>query len=236
MIEPKEITIGCIGYEIKADWYQGDDSVGVMLFLIGFPSKKSTQTDLVTSQVTGTGMSAIVLEYSGFGESEFDLNEVSPAQNFIEVVQVFDWIKDHKKANKICVIGTSYGAFQATQLSEYRKFEKLVLRVPAIYPPEIFYTKWKNIDREYVDQYRNNFEDYKSHPLLVRASHFPGETFTVIHEIDESCPLLSTQAFTSAFGAEEYIAEKFKHSPGNSDITREELVNYQEVIVDWLNK
>ena len=65
----------------------------VVLILIGFTSNKSRYSEFAEAIVKETGKSVLVLDYSGHGESPFDLEDLTPAQNFLEVINVFDWLK-----------------------------------------------------------------------------------------------------------------------------------------------
>src|SRR5206468_9462352 len=118
----------------------------ILLVLPGWTSTKAKQNDLVSHIVESTGISALVLEYSGHGDSPFDVMETRPAQHFLEVICAFDWLKSKYPTAHISVMGGSYGGYLATQLTKYRQFDNLVLRVPAIYQPVDFYTLNKDID------------------------------------------------------------------------------------------
>lgn len=235
----KNIKIDCLGYQLEADLYECDSN-DILLVLIGYSSSKESYHDLVNSLVTNTNMSALVLDYSGHGVSPFSLEDVSSAQNFLEVIQAFDWLKETYPDKKISVLGTSYGGFLAVQLTKYRKFDRLVLRVPAIYRPEEFYTKWgvRQKDQEtYLKSeraFRTDKEALATHPLLARASKFEGKTFVVVHENDELVPRETTDAYIHAFNADSYLAKGFAHSYASGP--EAEKPKYKKVIADWLNK
>lgn len=226
-----KIAINCIGYNIAADWYEGT-SDEMLLVLVGFTSNKSKYQDFVQTLVSDAGMSALVVDYSGHGESPFELDELTPAQHFLEVITAFDWLKNLYPNKKINVMGTSYGGFLATQLTKYRSFNKLVLRVPALYPPEDFYTKWGDNSDVHRKEYRERYSDDIGHPLLRRVSKFGGKTFVVIHEKDELCPENTTTAFAEAFSADVWRVPGFAHGIGNK--TQDELRTYYNKIADWL--
>lgn len=233
----KSFKIECQGYSVAADWYDGTGDE-VLLFLIGYTSNKQRQEELVSALVEQTGSSALVFDYSGHGDSPFDLPEIRIAQNFLEVVTVFDWLKENHPDKEITVMGSSYGGFLATQLTKYRKFENLVLRCPAIYRPEDFYTKWKNIDRDNLrDVYRKDRAALASHPLLSRASkNFQGKTLVVVHGKDEMVPIETTDTYIEAFDAEIYVAEDFTHAMSDPTNPREKFAEYQTAIADWIKR
>ncbi|MFT4532473.1 MAG: pimeloyl-ACP methyl ester carboxylesterase [Candidatus Saccharimonadales bacterium] len=234
----REIEIPCVGYKIKADLYEGETTDRVMLFLIGFTSSKASYEPLVTALVKKTGLSALVLDYGGHGESPFNLEDLTQSQNFSESVIAFDWIRNSYPDSKITVIGTSYGGYHASLLAGYREFDQLVLRVPGIYPWHNFYTKWS--DMESVEEHRRHRQDpelVSKHPLLLEASRkFSGRTLVLTHENDDVCPKVSTDEFTKLFNANTWVANDFGHSFTSSNPTKEQGEEYQAAIADWIKK
>lgn len=230
--------IDTAGYLVDADWYEGKNTDEIILSLIGWTSDRKRYSDILTALVQNTGMSALVFDYSGHGDSPFDVMKTRPAQHFLEVICVFDWLKEHYPNSKITLMGTSYGGYMATQLTKYREFEKLILRVPAIYKPEDFYTlngqinSDKGWDAEAA--FRKDSQALAKHPLLTRASEFKGKTLVVVHEDDEQVPKETTDAYIEAFKSEVYIAKGFPHSMHDMPIRQVE--DYQRAICDWLKK
>jgi esterase/lipase len=239
-MKPDKIEIPTLGYSLAADWYEGRSNE-VLLVLVGYSSNKKNYEDIVSYIVEHTDTSALVLDYSGHGESPFELRDVSPAQNFLEVIKAFDWIKQNHPNKVVNVMGTSYGGFLAVQLTKYREFNNLVLRVPAIYKPSEFYTPWSvRIDNEerYIANERTLRTDVKAlqeHPLLARAADFKGHTFVVVHEFDELVPKETTDAYIEVFKAESYLAKNFPHSFRQEAPDLDKL-SYKRAISDWLSR
>ena len=178
-------------------------------------------------------MSVLVFDYSGQGDSPFKLEDTRAAQNFLEVVIVFDWLKQKYPKAHINIVGSSYGGYLATQLTKYRVFDKLILRAPGIYRPTDFYTLDKDIDRgATMNAFRSDEEALSSHPLLVRAAKFKGKTLVMVHEHDEVVPKQTTDAYIKAFDAEVYVAKGFPH--GLSAVSDDKLAVYHQKISDWL--
>lgn len=231
----REIEIACLGYGVKADVYEGDE-LNVTLILIGFMSEKAKYAKFAKKIVAESSNSVVVLDYSGHGVSPYKIEDVMPAENFVEVIKTFDWIKNTYPKSSISVIGTSYGGFLATQLTKYRTFDTLVLRVPALFKPEKFYTEWKNMNEEETYEYMAQAENLVEHPLLKRASSFEGRVAVVIHEKDSACPLNTTQAFVDAFQAESWVAPGLQHSMSASALAASEEDSYYQKIIDWMSK
>ncbi len=232
-MQPETFDIECSGYAVKADWYATGNSNEIILSLIGWTSNRKRYSDILSAVCEKTGMSALIFDYSGHGDSPFDIQTTRAAQHFLEVIYVFDWLKDNYPNAKISVMGSSYGGFLATQLTKYREFDNLILRAPAIYKPSDFYTLRKKEDRESTLIFRRDVEALAKHPLLARASNFRGRTLVIVHENDEQVPKETTDAYISAFNAEKYLAKGFSHSI--EDQPNEKLVEYENIISDWLN-
>lgn len=238
MIKPLQIE--CTGYSIAADWHEGADTSRILLVLPGFTSSKKRQKAFASSIIARTGMSALVIDYSGHGDSPFEIESTRPAQHLLEVVCAFDWLRENYPEAELNVAGGSYGSFLGAWLTQYRKFEKLVLRAPAIYEPAEFYTPWsvrfsdKETYRSRMDVYRHDTETLKKHPLLAQASEFKGKTLVVVHENDETIPRETSDVYIDTFGAESFIAKGFTHSVNASPVDEQQLEDYQSHIADWL--
>jgi esterase/lipase len=234
----KTLKIACSGYSIVADWYEGEKPDEILLSLIGWTSNRKKYNDILSVIVKDTGMSALVFDYSGHGDSPFDVMQTRPAQHFLEVICVFDRLREQYPHAKITVMGTSYGGFMATQLTKYRAFDKLVLRAPAIYMPSDFYTLNGAINNDEgwaaKDAYRKDVTALSQHPLLARAADFSGKTLVVVHENDELVPRPTTDAYIKAFNADTHIAKGFPHS--TRSVSRDQIIEYQNAISEWLKK
>ena len=235
-MEPKTFEIECMGYAVKADWYETDSTDEIILSLIGWTSNRKKYNDILSAICAKTGMSALVFDYSGHGDSPFDVAATRPAQHFLEVIYVYDWLKEKYPDAKITVMGTSYGGFLATQLTKYRTFDNLILRVPGIYKPSDFYSLNGEINsdegRAAKDAFRRDVESLSKHPLLAGASNFKGRTLVVVHENDAQVPKETTDAFINAFKADVYVAKGLPHSIYNQP--KESIAVYQTAISEWV--
>lgn len=216
-----------------ADIYEGSDDGAILLSLIGRTSKRTKQRyyDFLPKLAKELDITTVIFDYTGHGDSPFELEELSAAQHFLEVITVFDWIKEHYPNRKVFVIGSSYGGFLATQLTKYRSFDGLVLRAPAIYRPQDFYTLVKNEDREATRDFRQDVDALVKHPLLARASKFEGDVLLVVHNRDEQIPKPTTDAYAKAFGAD-VVEVDVTHSLDQA--TPDEINSYNQQVFDWL--
>lgn len=230
----KTLDIDCIGYSLKTDIYEGTEKGPILLSLIGRTSRRNKQyyVDFLPRLAAELGVTSIIFDYTGHGDSPFNLEELSPAQHFLEVVTVFDWMKHQYPHRPVFVVGSSYGGFLATQLTKYRQFDGLILRAPAIYRPSDFYTLKKHEDREAILEFRKEKAQLAKHPLLARASDFTGKTLLIVHEKDEQIIKEMTDAYARAFKPEILVAKGVPHSLDNA--TAQQIANYNQSIFAWL--
>jgi uncharacterized protein len=237
-----EMKIQCLEYEIAVDWYEGANPNKILIVLPGYSASKLRQNVHAEAMVQNTGTCALAVDFSGHGNSPFELRDTRPAQHFLELIYVFDWLKEKYPDAVISLSGSSYGGFLAVQLTKYREFANLVLRAPAIYKPADFYDKWSvRIDNEQsysetILQYRKNADELAKHPLLSRASAFAGKTLVVVHENDEIVPRQTTDAFIHAFDADSTTAKGLAHTIDANNLDERQLQEYQDHIANWLNK
>lgn len=229
-----EVSIPCAGYNLSADWYERNNDK-VLLIIHGFNSNKTKQSELTKALVAKTGCSALVIDLSGHsGVTNFSKEQITPAQNFLEVINSFDWINNKYPDKQIIVLGSSYGGFMAAQLLKYRKFQKLLLRAPALYRPYDFYTKLHEIER-HDDRDEADWNDLVSgHPLLARSKLFNGKSLVIVHELDDLVPAKVTDAYIESFNSDKYLARGFRHSLSVHKPSPEQLEEYHENISNWI--
>lgn len=232
----KQISISCPGYNIEADWHEGTTNQKIILTFVGFGSSKKSNFDFMAKLVDMTGMSALVVDFSGHGESPFNVDETIPAQHLLEATKAYDWTRANYPESTIYVMGTSYGGFMAAYLTRFRSVEKLILRTPAIYEPNSFYTEHRLIDKILVREYRKDTEALKNHPIFLQSSINEIATLLVVHGEDKSVPRETTDVYAFIFNAETYIAEGFAHAFRDPANPQEGTPAYYDALATWLNQ
>ena len=237
MMNIKNVSIPCSGYSLAADWYENENSDKIIIALLGYSSSKARNSDFLTALNDKTGMNILAVDLSGHGESPFELGKTRPGQHLLEAIETFDWLKNEYSDAEITVLGTSYGGFLAAYLTIYRNFDKLILRTPAIYLASDLYSLQGDIDRDYTSNvFRKDKQAVSKHPLFKQALVFDGKTLLVIHELDEDVPVQTTDVYKESFSSDVYVAPGFKHSMRDTSNPAENLIPYQDAIVDWLLK
>lgn len=228
------VGITCTGYSIVGDWYDtGADKS--LLVIPGYMSKRVSQRELVESIALSRGYNALVIDLSGHGGSPFDIAETRPAQHLLEAVCVFDWLRNHSK--RVSVMGTSYGGFLAAWTAHFRDFENLILRTPALYPPEQMYTLSGEIPRdELATGYRKDSEAVARHPIFTDLRVFDGPSLVVVHEKDEEVPAATTDAYIKSFKADRVVGVGMHHWSRDPANPANSMLKTYAAMGDWLQK
>jgi uncharacterized protein len=230
---PEQITIPTTRTDIYADWYEGAQR-DTLLTLTGFGGRKERYQPLVANIVGKTGLSALVVDLSGHGQSPIDIDDTTPSQHVIEALQAYDYLATDQERS-MHVMGTSYGGFIAAHLSQLRVVEKLILRTPALYRPEHFDTPHRHIDKIAVRRYRADWQHIQSNPVFVRGAATLPETTVIIHSHDEDIPPETTEAYRQAFEATTYTAYGFSHAFGDpANHPPHQVAAYHQAIYDAL--
>lgn len=230
----KHISIACLGYAIDADWHEGKTNQKIILTFVGFGSSKKRNHDFMAKLVAMTGASALVVNFSGHGKSPFDIHETTPAQHLLEATKAYDWIKASYPEATIYCMGTSYGGFMAAYLTRFRAIAKLILRTPAMYQPNLFYSEHKYIDKILARKYRKDSNAVKNHPLFLQSPVTNVPTLLVVHGEDKSVPKQTTDIYASVFNAKVYNAEGFAHAFKDPANPQKDIPAYYDALAEWL--
>lgn len=234
IMKPEEVSISLPTHTVVADWYAYDPTRPILLVFVGFASNKDRQGEFVRIVAERANLNALVVNLSGQGYSEFEMDQMMPAQHVMEAAAAYDWLMTRYPQQTVYVMGTSYGGFIAAYLTRFRKIKKLVLRTPAIYRPEDFYTVHRDIDKPAAREYRKGSSEVRSHPLFLQpALETPG-TLVVVHGSDESVPAETTDAYADEFNATAYTAEGFVHRFSDPSNPKDAIDSYYRTVVDWL--
>lgn len=234
MVAMKTFDLPCMGYAVKADLYEGSADGPTLLSLIGRTSnrKKHHHVNFAERLAAEQGVTTLIFDYSGHGDSPYDIEDIRQAQQFLEVIEAFDWLAEQFPHRPRFVMGSSYGGFMAGHLSRQRALDKLILRAPAIYPTSNFYILKRDEDSAATDVFRRDTLALLTHPILAEAPRFAGQTLLVVHEHDERIPPETTDAFAQAFAADMINVNGITHSL--DDATPEQIAAYFDKIYDWL--
>ena len=210
----------------KEDW--------AVLWLQGFGSTVEGHTEGIARLADATGTTFAVLDYAGHGNNPINLDDATRAQQFAEVLAVYDELVE-QGYNKIVAIGGSFGGYMAALLAGERSLQTVVLRAPAIYNDAEFnlsYSKTVSSRSENEpDPWRISVTSNTQSVALDNIRDFVGSTYIMEHELDETVSKNVPQAYVAVAQNPNYILiEGCKHSPKFMSNPEK----YFEIIERWL--
>jgi dienelactone hydrolase len=235
MKDYQHIALPVNDYVIAGDWYNGVNKHSAILLMHGYPSVKANQVQLAAKFVKSTGLGVLTFDYSGLGESPYNIEQTTASQHLNDAIACYDWLINKGFKNIIC-IGMSYGGYLAAHLWQYRPINHLILRAPAINPEAYFNYPRSKYNRNQQMILRNNPAALAKHPLIIQCSKYTGKSLVMVHGKDEAIPKPTTNAYIKALKSDYYIQEGLYHTLDNPNNSKKDIPEYIKAITGWINK
>jgi pimeloyl-ACP methyl ester carboxylesterase len=165
--------------QLVATTVQADSPCGAgVLFVHGLGSSRATNVGRAEALCRASGATCLAVDLGGHGDSGGRLTQMTPRQNMADVVAAFDALAATPGVDptRIGVCAASYGAYLSVLLSAVRRFDRMLLRAPALYADDCFDLG--------LSQRRPG--DARSAPtVLAHLAVFPGRVRIVESEHDE---------------------------------------------------
>ena len=115
------------------------DTYPAVLFIHGWMSDMKGYVPRAEAVAT-LGYVCLIFDLRGHGESDGKIGEVTAAGSLDDAIAAYDYLASLPEVDKdrIGVVGSSYGGYIATLLTEKRPVSALALRAPAIYRNDTF--------------------------------------------------------------------------------------------------
>jgi uncharacterized protein len=115
------------------------DNYPAVLFIHGWMSDMQSYVPRAAA-LANRGYICLIFDLRGHGGSDGKLGDVTAAGSLDDAIAAYDYLASLPEVDKdrIGVVGSSYGGYIATLLTEKRPVSALALRVPAIYSNETF--------------------------------------------------------------------------------------------------
>jgi len=171
----------------KSDW--------CVLWIGGWTSAIDKHYGGLVRMADMSGVSFAMMEFAGFGQHPIALGDSTKAQQIVEARYFYDFLREEYK--KIIVIGGSFGAYVAAQLSD-KNPAAIVLRVPAIHDDQHEYIPYRRLkedgnddDKDYARLYAERWNENAPHVFdktLKPLGEYEGMVYVIRHENDEEVP------------------------------------------------
>ncbi|KKR31502.1 MAG: hypothetical protein UT63_C0068G0012 [Candidatus Gottesmanbacteria bacterium GW2011_GWC2_39_8] len=211
-----------------------------ILFVHGWTSEKKRSCQYAESLIK-LGYICFLFDMRGHGESEGDINTATTEEFSHDVLASYDYLAGVEGVDKenISVVGSSFGSYLGTLLTEKRKVTHLALRVPADYPDESF-NKMKmgtsGQTNEEVLAWRRNPKKPGDTFALTVISKFSGEILIIESGEDKIVLHQTVQNYADAVSDKNKLTHvviagaphSIKHGPFKDQV--------EKILLTWFRK
>jgi pimeloyl-ACP methyl ester carboxylesterase len=190
-------------------------------------------------QAVALGCICLTFDLTGHGRTQDEQQNVTRETNLQDLLAAYDALVAHPTIDRdaVAVVGSSYGGYLATILTELRPVRWLGLRVPALYLDDGWNTPKRALHVEHdLLAYRKRIVASSDNRALRAAARFGGDVLLVESEHDKIVPHPAIasylQAFLNAHSLTYRIIAGADH--GLSDDASQRA--YTNLLVNWLTE
>jgi len=172
------------------------------LFVHGWDGSSADDFERV-GRLGALGMTCAAFDQRGHGDDGGEHDSVTRQQALADLIEVYDWLASQPQldADRIGVVGFSYGGYLAALLTAQRPLSWLALRSPALYPDRGWRVPKVELKRERdLRRYREQTLSPAQNEALLACSRFRGPVLLVRSECDERLPRQVADNYAAAFG------------------------------------
>lgn len=202
----KTVSIAVDDQHINGKLLQPTDASGrrpALLFVHGWGSSQRRSIGKAKQLVT-EGFVCLTFNLRGHARTVAQRDTVTRAQNLRDVIAAYDLLaaQSDVDAERIGVVGGSYGGYLATLLTAERDVRGLALRAPALYKDGDFDRPKRqlNLDPD-LPAYRRRRVEPADNVALAAAARFDGDVLIVESEHDTVIPHPVIANYLRAFRA-----------------------------------
>lgn len=160
-----------------------------LLFIHGWRSNKSGNVKR-SEEISKQGFVCLSIDLRGHGDSEGKLEDFSRQDHIEDIKKAYEFLIKDKDVDKekITIIGASYGGYLAAVVTNYLKFNRLVLRVPALYFDDEFSTPTDKLIKDDAKAFKTWNLTPKNSLALKGLKNFKGKILIIEAENDTIIP------------------------------------------------
>ncbi len=208
-----------------------------ILLIHGWTSAQDRYVDQAENLV-GLGIICLTFDLRGHGASDGNINNQSRQDFLDDALCAYDFLTANKNVDltNITIIGSSFGAYLATLVSEHRKVKRLILRVPANYPNSNFNEPQLKYSNEVETlKWRHEVKNPQDTFALMALHDFKGEILIIESGEDKIIPHQTIQNYLDAVKdkskLDHVVMEGAPHSlTGHPEFKKQS----QKITYDWL--
>ncbi|KAB2654807.1 alpha/beta hydrolase [Brucella anthropi] len=186
--------------QLEATVISPDTTIPGILFLHGWAGNQERDIERAKS-ISELGCVCLTFDMRGHGHTITSNKTVTRGENLDDVIAAYDRLASLKMVEEgsIVVVGSSYGGYLATLLTEFRPVRWLALRAPALYRDSSWQLPKAQLDRVDLEAYRSALVGAEDNRALHQAREFHGDVLLVESEHDTIVPHPTIASYQSAF-------------------------------------
>jgi dipeptidyl aminopeptidase/acylaminoacyl peptidase len=210
------------------------DNYPAVLFIHGWLSDMKGYVPRATA-IANIGYICLIFDLRGHGGSDGKLGDVTAAGSLVDAIAAYDYLASLPEVDKdrIGVVGSSYGGYIATLLTEKRPVSALALRVPAIYRNETFTKPKVQEMRNDLTAYRQSAIHTKDNYALRALANYTRPVLLIESEKDEQIPHQTIENYRHAINPKSDVIDILMQGADHSLRRPEWKQKFIDILVDW---
>ncbi len=223
--------------QLDATVISPDTTIPGVLFLHGWAGNQERDIERAKS-ISELGCVCLTFDMRGHGHTITSNNTVTRGENLDDVIAAYDRLASLKivEEGSIVVVGSSYGGYLATLLTEFRPVRWLALRAPALYRDSYWQLPKAQLDRVDLQTYRSALIGAEDNRALRLAREFRGDVLLVESEYDTIVPHPTIASYQSAFIHSHSLTLRML---GGADHALEDTIHqqaYNHLLTRWIRE
>ena len=190
-------------------------------------------------ETSALGCVCLTFNLRGHAEDQGRFQTVSRADNLADVLAAYDTLRgrDHVDPNAIAVVGSSYGGYLATLLSELRPVRWLALRSPALYRDEDWESPKLQLHKAYdLRAYRRSIVAPDANRALQAMHRFQGDVLLIESEHDDVVPHATLASYRAAASEARSLTYRCIEGADHGLTGENDRHHYSALLVGWLKE
>jgi len=206
-----------------------------LIFVHGWRSNRSGNSNRA-EQISKLGFICLAIDLRGHGDSDGLIEEFSRADHIEDIKSAYKYLSNLPEVdeNKIGIIGASYGGYLAAVSLNYLKFNKIVLRVPALYFDDNFNIPTDKLIKGDPKAFKTADLSPKNSLALKGLSNFQGEILIIESEKDKIIPHEVIRNYTAVIEYRRSLTYKIMKNTPHSLETNQQEKEYITIVTNWL--
>lgn len=233
------VTLGNRGAKLDGAIFipaEKKDTHPAILFVHGWTSEKARSFQYAQA-LADSGYICFLFDMRGHGKSEGDRNALTSREFLEDVLAAYDYFVkvEGVDVHDISAVGSSFGAYLITLLSEKRTIKNLALRAPADYPNEQFDELKVRVPGgdPTVVEWRKRPRGHDGSFALVALHHFPGEVLFIESENDDKIPHQTIVNFMNALADQKQATHVLMKGASHSIKEGPFRDEVQKILTEW---